>query len=285
MKPFFFIFVILLGLSSFMGGRWKPAAKLKIAQAMVLQLQADNQTLQEQFDQMKDRLISNAEKKRIERERRELASLRGEVAELRQKIKELTSLKADTGAENGKGEDVEGAGEDDPYEPSDYYSASLNVELEPGMTLITGGWQTSEGRRTFVFMTPSLETSPDGADFIQISTRVADLSQTELTSFHLQNMTVKGNETDQAGGFDSENARLLFDGIKASEDARMVSSPTLVTSDGKQAVIQTAFVQGVSDTKVAKNFEIGVIPVMTQTGSIQMNVAATITRPETPPSE
>jgi len=283
MKPVFFIAIVLVGIFSYMGARMSLAPKLELAQQRVKQLESDKTTLSTQLESLKGNLLTDAEKKRIERERKELASLRGEVALLRKEVEALKNPKP-TAQNNGTAEEASEVEADQPYEEADYYSAALNVAAESGMTLITGGWQTAPGQRTFIFMTPTTSTAPDGSGFIQISTKVASIPDAELGAFQLQNMKVQGSETDSAGGFDRENAGLLFEGIQRSEQASLVASPTIVTADGKEAVIQTAYVQQEAGERIARNLEIGVIPTVTSTGAIEMNVATTITRP-TPPAE
>ena len=88
------------------------------------------------------------------------------------------------------------------------------MALELGMTLVTGGWQTSPGRRTFMFMTPTMGSSNSGSGYLQFVSKVAELDDSELEAFFLDNMRVSGNETDQAGGFDAEDAASLFEGSK-----------------------------------------------------------------------
>ena len=167
--------------------------------------------------------------------------------------------------------------EEPAFEEADYYAATVNVEVEDGMTLITGGWLTAPGRRTFVFMTLTRGTSPDGEGFIQINTKIADLADESLAAFHLQNMRANSNETDNAGGFDAEDARMLFQGIQKAEGAVVLASPSIVTVDGREALVKTSVTFPRNGQSAPGQFEIGVVPVVTKNGDIQMTVASTIT--------
>ncbi len=249
--------------------------KLKIAQTMVRQLEAEKRQMAEELEKLRGKQLSDSERKRIERERIELAGLRGEAAKLRNKVEELTKPKPDPNEtqfselEDGEPEPV--------FEEADYYAATVNVEVDDGMTLITGGWLTAPGRRTFVFMTPTRGTSPDGDGFIQINTKIADLNDESLSQFHLQNMRASSNETDNAGGFEADEANMLFQGIQKAEGAVVLASPSIVTVDGRQATVRTSVSFPRNGAAAPGQFEIGVVPVVTKSGAIQMTVASTIT--------
>ena len=274
MKPVFVISILIVGILSFVGGRMLVTPKLKIAQKMVAQLEADKRLLSEELEKLRANQISETERKRVERERKELASLRGEATKLRNKVEELERPKPEPSRElAATAEEVK----ETAFEEADYYAATVNVEVEDGMTLITGGWLTAPGRRTFVFMTPTRGTSPDGEGFIQINTRIADLSDESLSQFHLQNMRANGNETDNAGGFDAEDSRMLFQGIQKAEGAVILASPSIVTVDGREALVRTSITLPRNGEAAPAQFEIGVVPVVTKTGDIQMTVASTIT--------
>lgn len=281
MKPVFAIAIVVVGILCFFGGRMTISPKLKIAQSAVVQLDKDKKTLHEQLESMKDDLMTDAEKRRIERERKELAGLRGEVSKLRNQVASLEAAQK-ASAKGGSKEETESV--EEPFTPADYYAASLNVEVDPGMTLVTGGWQTSKGRRTFVFMTPVKTNSPDGTPYVRISTRVANISNDDLGLFQLQNMTASGNETENAGGFDADNIKMLYEGLQANPNATVLSSPSIVTGSGKEAVIQTTYAHQVDGQLERKQLEIGVVPVVNDEGVIEMNLAATINEPVAAPA-
>lgn len=245
--------------------------KLKTAQGIVVQLEKDKKTLQDQLESMKDGLMTDAEKRRIERERKELASLRGEVSQLRKKVVELEAAKKTAAKAPSKDEP-----EEDTFTPADYYAASVNVEVESGMTLVTGGWQTSKGRRTYVFLTPKRGDSPDGSPYVQISTRVANIADDDLELFQLQTMKASGNETENAGGFGEDDIKALYEGLQQNPNATIMSSPSLVTASGKEGVVQTIYAHQVDGELERRQLEIGVLPVVNEEGIIELNLAATI---------
>jgi hypothetical protein len=275
MKPVFIIAILIVGIVSFMGGRMLIAPKLKIAQNMVTELEAEKRRMVEELETLRSKQLSDSERKRIERERIELASLRGEAAKLRTKVEELLRPKPDP-KEQQRAEMAAGD-EEQAFEEADYYAATVNVEVDDGMTLITGGWLTAPGRRTFVFMTPTRGTSPDGEGFIQINTKIADLNDESLSQFHLQNMRASSNETDNAGGFEADEARVLFQSIQKEEGAVVLASPSIVTVDGREALVRTSVTFPRNGESAPGQFEIGVVPAVTKTGAIQMTVASTIT--------
>jgi len=273
MKPVFVIVVILVGIFAFMGGRMVVSPKLKTAQGIVVQLEKDKKTLQDQLESMKDDLMTDAEKRRIERERKELASLRGEVSQLRKQVTELEAAKKAAANAPTKAEPEE---EEETFTPADYYAASVNVEVEPGMTLVTGGWQTSKGRRTYVFLTPNKGNSPDGSPYVQISTRVANIADADLGLFQLQDMKASENETENAGGFGADDIKALYEGLQQNPNATVMSSPSLVTPSGKEGVVQTIYAHQVDGELERRQLEIGVLPVVNDEGIIELNLAATI---------
>jgi hypothetical protein len=275
MKPVFVITILIVGIISFIGGRMLIAPKLKIAQNMVTELETEKRLMAEELEILRTKQLSDSEKKRIERERIELASLRGEAAKLRTRIEELQRPKPDP-KEQQKAP-LETGQEEQPFEEADYYVATVNVEVDDGMTLITGGWLTAPRRRTFVYMTPTRETSPEGEGFIQINTKIADLDDDSLSQLQLQNMRASSNETDNAYIFEAEEARMLFQGIQKAEGAVVLASPSIITVDGRQASISTSVTFPRNGEAAPGQFEIGVVPNVTRSGGIQMIVASTIT--------
>lgn len=282
MKPTAIIAILLAGALGYFVNHFTLAPKLKVAQETVVRLETEKNALQEQMVSMQGRMLSDAERRRMERERKELASLRGEIAQLRKKIQDqeqsqlLAAQKAKQAAAGAESQELE----EEEFEPSDYYAATLNVALELGMTLVTGGWQTSPGRRTFMFMTPTMGSSNSGSGYLQFVSKVAELDDSELEAFFLDNMRVSGNETDQAGGFDAEDAASLFEGIKRSPTGKLLGLPTVVTNAGKEAVVSTSF-QIPSDTgAMLRKLELGVLPILNEDGQMELTLAATISLPE-----
>jgi polyhydroxyalkanoate synthesis regulator phasin len=273
MKAVFVIVITLVGMLAFMGGRMVVSPKLETAQDIVVQLEKDKKTLEDQLENMKDGLMTDAEKRRIERERKELASLRGEVSQLRKQVAELETAQKTAAKAPGKAEPAE---EEDTFTPADYYAASVNVEVEPGMTLVTGGWQTSQGRRTYVFLTPKKGDSPDGSSYVQISTRVANIADADLGLFQLQGMKASGNETENAGGFGEDDIKALYENLQQNPNATIMSSPSLVTASGREGVVQTIYAHQVDGELERRQLEIGVLPVVNDEGIIELNLAATI---------
>ena len=185
MKLTAIIAILLTGALGYFANHFTLAPKLKVAQETVVRLETEKNALQEQMVSMQGRMLSDAERRRIERERKELASLRGEIAQLRKKIQDqeqsqlLAAQKAKQAAAGAESQEPE----EEEFEPSDYYAATLNVELELGMTLVTGGWQISPGRRTFMFMTPTKGSSNSGSGYLQFVSKVAELDDSELELF------------------------------------------------------------------------------------------------------
>lgn len=285
MKPLSIFAIIIAFAIGYGFSHLSLSPKLKIAQEMVVRAESDKQSLEQQMESLQSRLLSDAERRRIERERKELTSLRGEMTALRQKIDELEKAR-DLAAKQSSKQTVQADSEmeqEEVFEPSDYYAASLSVELDLGMTLVTGGWQTAPGRHTFMFMTPTRGSSDSGSDFLQFVSKVAEIDDSELAGFFLDNLKASGIETDNAGGFDGENANALFDGIKRSKSAKLLGLPTVVTSAGKEAVISTTFYMPVEGGSQARKLEMGVLPVFSEDDKLQLTLAATISSPDSEP--
>ena len=77
MKLTAIIAILLAGALGYFVNHFTLAPKLKVAQETVVRLETEKNALQEQMVSMQGRMLSDAERRRMERERKELASLRG----------------------------------------------------------------------------------------------------------------------------------------------------------------------------------------------------------------
>jgi len=79
MKPLSILAIIIAFAIGYGFSHLSLSPKLKIAQEMVVRAESDKQSLEQQMESLQSRLLSDAERRRIERERKELTSLRGEM--------------------------------------------------------------------------------------------------------------------------------------------------------------------------------------------------------------
>jgi hypothetical protein len=88
-----------------------------------------------------------AELSRLRQGQDEILRLRGELSRLRKQVAERQVTQASLSASPTTAAE--------PTSPVQAYSAVLSAQIPTGQTLLTGGWRTAEGKRTFVLITPN----------------------------------------------------------------------------------------------------------------------------------
>ncbi len=129
--------------------RWRRLQDLQQEAGPLRVAATEAERLREQNSLLERRQVELAELSRRGADQSELLRLRGEVNQLRQQV--ATNVSAPP-TEPPRTSAV-------PAESRGPFTATLNLRVNNGYTLITGGWSVSPGNRAVAFLTP--ETSPN----------------------------------------------------------------------------------------------------------------------------
>ena len=147
--------LVLAGLSTVLVVEHQANTRLTEENTRLRQASAQLDALHEENARLAKLEVDAAELARLRQEQNELLRLRGELTRLRKGLSESQAVQAK--APGSSPTTPEAAS------PVRTYIAHLAVQVPPHQTLLTGGWKTSEGKRTLVFITPNtLEDSTLG---------------------------------------------------------------------------------------------------------------------------
>jgi RNA polymerase sigma factor (sigma-70 family) len=117
---------------------------------------------------------------------------------------------------------------------NDMASSALRASVQPGETLVTGGYRMSDGRRLFSFVQPEIGTNGS----VRFVNRITALTETAAAAVGLASLTTDAANTVQHGEVwaPGEMARVLRD-LSKTEGSDVITSPNIVTLSGHQAIM------------------------------------------------
>lgn len=128
----------------------------------------------------------------------------------------------------------------------DVFSSTVNAEIKPGETLVTGGYKTADGNYELILLTPRGVTLEDGREAIEIDGKVLSVGTQFVGAHGLETLATNARNTLQhaeawmqddvartvAAARDAEGA-----GIRSSQVIMLPSTPFTVSigeTDGAQ---------------------------------------------------
>jgi hypothetical protein len=204
----------------------------------------------------------------LRRNESELLRLRAEVTALRN-IQQAAKSKTATAASGNSQFSAMAP-------PVTRLQASVRAQVGTGQTLLTGGWANEKGSRIFILATPRIQG--DNRDQIGIQTSVFEVPQYALSQFGLDDFKVEGNESSLQQVFPADQASLLLKQLKETAGARLIAQTRLLTTDGRQAQIQTTDEQ--SPGPDSHSFAVDVVPTISaDKNAIDLTLNAGVDRP------
>jgi len=224
--------VVIAALTTSLVGQHKSAAHLR----------EQNRALQQQLwalraadDQAANAIIDNNELETLRRDQSELLRLRAEITALRKAQKAAVPPTASIGQTNT------GASVSETAPLVTRLQASVHAQIGTGQSLLTGGWTNESGSRIYVMATPRVQG--DNADQVGIKTAVFEVPGDALAKVGLDAFKADGTESSLQQVFEADQANLLMKQLKDTDGARLIAQTSLLTTDGREAQIQTTDVQ------------------------------------------
>jgi len=111
----------------------------------------------------------------------------------------------------------------------DVLSSTVNAEINPGETLVTGGYKTANGNYELTFLTPRSATLDDGREAIEVSCKVLSVGSEFVDAHGLETLATNAKNTLQhAEAWMQDDVSRTLGAASHAEGAGMLSSPKVV---------------------------------------------------------
>lgn len=231
-------------------------------------------SLREENQRLAQLKVDSDELARLRKEHAELTQLRGEVASLRHLLGEGRTHTAPPAQQAASEPDTAS----ERLVPTvESYKASFDVTLEHGESLASGGWELEPGRRGLVFITPEIvkpgdETVPA---HVMIRTKFIDVPERFLVDRGMEQLLVNGTESALGHVLPHERAQELLQELENASEVKVLSSPTVMTLDGRQAQVMAVKNETVDGVTRSIGPRVNLTPsVSTESGSVNLEVDA-----------
>ena len=113
----------------------------------------------------------------------------------------------------------------------DMLSATVNAEIIPGDTLVTGGYKTADGNYEMTFLTPRSVTLSDGSEGIEIKSQVLSVGSEFVDKSGLGSLATNAGNTLQHGeSWKQDDVKTTLKSASQAAGAKMLSSPGIIAS-------------------------------------------------------
>jgi|GEM_PF-2202264 len=169
--------------------------------------------------------------------------LRGEVDRLNRALTDTDQLRVQNAALREKlallaVEELPDSVEDDPGVSKPSFSVGQNVSLKKDEGLIAGGWETSPGRRTILFVRPTIPTS--ARDAILMESKIIEFPESALEKYQLTSLLTDpfplGTDvhTERTLTTSLEVFDMIFADISSDPSVRIIGAPRVGNFSGQE---------------------------------------------------
>ncbi len=111
----------------------------------------------------------------------------------------------------------------------DVLSSTVNAEINPGETLVTGGYKTADGNYEMTFITPSSYTLDDGREAIRISSKVLSVGSEFVEANGMETLATNAKNTLQhSEAWTQDDLLETFTAASKAKGVDIFTSPTIV---------------------------------------------------------
>jgi hypothetical protein len=112
----------------------------------------------------------------------------------------------------------------------DLTSSTVDAEIAPDETLVTGGYPTADGRYELTFLTPRSISIADGKDVIEVKASVLSVGQDFAKAHNLNALSTNARNTLQhAEAWKQTETTKTLRAASSSDEASLLSAPTITT--------------------------------------------------------
>ncbi|MDB6064475.1 MAG: polymerase, sigma-24 subunit, subfamily [Pedosphaera sp.] len=141
------------------------------------------------------------------------------------------------------------------------FTAKIVARIGIGMTLVTGGWSATPGKRTLVFVTPALDAS-SGPNSINIRAKIVEMPEATMTQLDLDKYKREGQESLLQNLISTTDATALMGALDRGNGVDTLTMPEVMIEDGRPARMSTMDApQG--DGKTPTGVAVDIVPHLT----------------------
>ncbi len=239
--------------------------------------------LQRERDEARSQLAALREdNERLNRNTAELLRLCGEVARLREENRAIQLAKLTKPQREPEESSPNSAG-GDPL-PIVRYSATAHVVVPWDRVVVTGGWRTAPGKRTFVFVAPK---RTDDSGQVEVQTRVIEFPIELVAALDLDRFKTDEQQAEVAGVLTSDQYQAVLKAALESDVAKITGTEAITTFSGRAAQMQVVDIRtSPSGEQYFVGPVVNVVPTIAPNGeSVAVKVNATLNRLESDHNE
>ncbi|PYI86491.1 MAG: hypothetical protein DME26_08945 [Verrucomicrobia bacterium] len=144
--------------------------------------------------------------------------------------------------------------------PDPQFMAKATAPLQPGESLVIGGWPMDNDRRGYALVTPTLTTDADGTQKIVMESRVFAIRADALETAGLKEIIVEGGQAERYGVTDPELMKVLLKRLSELEGVVALGAANLASVAGEEAQLHAEALAG-------RNVHIYLRPSLTADGT------------------
>jgi hypothetical protein len=115
-----------------------------------------------------------------------------------------------------------------PDDPSQPFTATLTAHVENGEALLTGGWSTAPGKRTFILMTPAIKE----AGRVFVGTYTIEIPEEQLGQFGMYQFKADGRDSSIQNVLNQADSETLLQALKTPPDGVVVTRSNIDSPPG-----------------------------------------------------
>jgi len=175
------------------------------------------------------------------------------------------------------------------------FTTKLDAKVRSGQAVLSGGWETAPGKRSFVIITPTTidaagnRTSDLHANQVVIESFWVEAENRVLPELGLDHFKVESDESGKSEIYSNADATTLLDRMRNTGGVDVLSTPKVTTMSGSEARVsaEDSFTPP-NGHHLTTGPRLDVVPTLSETdGSIHLAVDAemSLKRPEHSPTE
>jgi transcription elongation GreA/GreB family factor len=121
----------------------------------------------------------------------------------------------------------------------DMASTMFNADIKKGQSLVTGGYQTADGRNQFTILKPTVVRDSNGNELIQIDSKLIAVSPDDTVQSGLNSLATNAKNTLQhAESWEESDVSSTMEKIQNSDGSEYLGEPKVVVAPGREFTIQ-----------------------------------------------
>lgn len=122
---------------------------------------------------------------------------------------------------------------------ADMSSTMFNADIKNGQSVVTGGYQTADGRNQFTILKPSVISGANGSKQIRIDSNLIAMSRNDTRQSGLDSLATNAKNTLQhAESWEESDVAGTMQMLQSSSDSEHLGQPNIVVAPGGKFSIQ-----------------------------------------------